>query len=81
MEQKQTDFRPNTLDDVLTEDTSAAPTAAAEPDAHIPHEAATQKRQVHGTEPQGMPPRDAFTGESLDDAPPASETSDGEGGH
>ena len=42
MEQEQTDFRPNTLDDVLTEDTSSAPAAAAEPDTHTPNEAATQ---------------------------------------
>lgn len=81
MEQEQTDFRPNTLDDVLTEDTSAAQTATAKPDALIPHEAATDRRQVHGPEPQGMPPWDAFTGETpsgQQDAPPASEASDGE---
>lgn len=79
MEQEQTDFRPNTLDDVLTEDTSAAPTRAAEPDVRTPHEAASQSRQVHGTEPNGDAARDAFTGENAYDAPPASETSDGAG--
>lgn len=81
MEQEQTDFRPNTLDDVLTEDTSAAPTSAADPDAQPPHEAAQHSpRQANGALPDGDAAPGAFTGEDFHDAPPASETSDGADG-
>lgn len=77
MEQEQTDFRPNTLDGVLTEDASSAPARAADPGAHTPHEAAHQARQVHGALPNGDAARDEFTGEHAHDAPPASETTNG----
>ncbi len=74
MEQETTDFKPNTLDDVLTEDASGN---------QSPQEAAQPARQVHGTEPGGAEPG-AFTGEAHEgqphDAPPASETPEGADG-
>ena len=73
MEQETTDFRPNTLDDVLTKDASGD---------HPPQEAAQTVRQVHGAEPGGEEPG-ALTGEAhagQSDAPPASETPEGSNG-
>ncbi len=81
MEQEQRDFRPETLDNVLTSDTSGDPSGAQDPLANGPHEAAQHARQAEGAMPGGDGHRGMSTGVDLNDAPPASETSDGERAH